>query len=500
MTLFVFVLVSALNIGLLLFLIRKRGWASSEGLCACYLLAIVISDNVGLLIRLSLWPETLRLGTGEINLRIYPTIVHIVGIGALLAGLSLADPRPRPISRRLGPSETRSLIHIGTALVLIGAVMFGVAMHRGAPTGFTTTEDYKAVVEQHGAFLYRGADVALLGLVLLFATLRGIGRGIVAIAVVLTPLLAMFNKGGLEKALLWAAVAYSVYQSKHFKQLLRRGSTWTIGVPTALLAVVLVIGVKNHYRSETEVRSISDATLTGLSSVEVRYSADGLYRGYSQLTTYMRNGWAAQFGGRILVYTLTAWIPGSLYPDKPDHPTRNTGFMVYSDNHSYAGDASAYTLVGIAYADFGVASVVCYLLVGGIVLGLIRRAANRPDGGLYYHVGYLFLCLFGACSAESGLMLILYLIGLTVGVMGLAWLLVQLTQVTIPGTRLGYRRQRTAPRNGGVSISSPPSPKRHGTEVREHGRAITGTRSLQGDSAALPPPALVQGGTSILES
>src|ERR1022692_2681344 len=222
MTVLVFVLVSAINIGLLLFLIRKRGWVSSEGLCACYLLAIVVSDNVEVLIRAWFWPETLPLGPDDINLRIYPTIIHILGIGALLLGLSLADPRPRSMSRTLGPSETRSLIHIGTALVLIGAVMFGVAMHRGAPTGFTTTEDYKAVVEQHGAFLYRGADVALLGLVLLFATLRGIGRGIVAIAVVLTPLLATFNKGGLEKSLLWAAVVYSVYQSKHFKQLLRR--------------------------------------------------------------------------------------------------------------------------------------------------------------------------------------------------------------------------------------------------------------------------------------
>ena len=442
MTVLVFVLVSAINIGLLLFLIRKRGWVSSEGLCACYLLAIVVSDNVEVLIRAWFWPETLPLGPDDINLRIYPTIIHILGIGALLLGLSLADPRPRPMSRALGPSETRSLIHIGIALVLIGAVMFGVALYRGSPTGFTTTEDYKAVVEQKGAFLYRGADIALLGLVLLLANGRGIRKGILAVAVVLTPIFTLFNKGGLEKSLLWATVAYSVYQSKHFRQLLRRRTTWIIGLPAALVLVLLTIGLKNRYRAGAEVTSTSQALVAGWGPVSARYSSDGLYRGYSQLTTYMRNGWAPQFDGRILVYTLTAWIPSNIYPNKPDHPTRHTGFMVYSDNHNYAGDASAFTLVGIAYADFGVASVVCYLLAGGVILGLVRRTANRPGGNLYYHVGYLFLCVFGACSAESGLLLIFYVLALAAGVMGLTWLLVHLT---IPEARLGYRRRRAQP-------------------------------------------------------
>jgi hypothetical protein len=442
MTVFVFVLVSAINIGLLLFLIRKRGWASIEGLCAAYLLAIIVSDNVEVLIRAWFWPETLPLGPDEINLRIYPTIVHILGIGALLVGLSLADLRPRSLSRMLSPSETRSLIHIGMALVLIGTAMFGIAVSRGLATGFTTMEGYTAMVEQSGAFLYRGADVALLGLVLLFATLRGIPRGIAAVAVVLTPILAMFNKGGLEKSLLWAAVAYSVYQSKNFKRLFRRGTAWTIGVPAALVLVLVTIGLKSQYRLGAEVTTTSDSLLVGLAPVRARYSSDGLYRGYSQLTTYMRNGWAPQFDGRILVYTLTAWIPGNIYPNKPDHPTRHTGFMVYSDNHNYAGDASAFTLVGIAYADFGVASVVCYLLAGGVILGLVRRTANRPGGNLYYHVGYLFLCVFGACSAESGLLLIFYVLALAAGVMGLTWLLVHLT---IPEARLGYRRRRAQP-------------------------------------------------------
>jgi hypothetical protein len=485
MTLVTFVLVSTINIGLLLFLIRKRGWASSEGLCACYLLAVVITDNVEVLIRALFWPETLPLGPDDINLRIYPTIIHILGVGALLLGLSLADPRPRSMSRTLGPEEAPRLTHIGIALVFIGAVMFGFAISLFHVTGFSRTPDPHETVETvRGAFLYRGADISLLGFVLLFATLRGMQRGIVAVGVVLTPMLATFNKGGLEKSLLFAAVAYSVYQSKHFKRLFRRGSTWTIGVPTALLAVMLVAGVKAYYRAGTEDTSISDNFLTGLGAVRARYAADGLYRGYSQLTTYMRNGWAEHLDGRILVFTLTAWIPGYIYPNKPDHPTRNTGYLVYSDHHSFASDASAFTLVGLAYADFGVASAVGYLLVGGVVLGLIRRAANRVGGNLYWHVGYLFVSLFGICSAEAGILLILYVPMLAAGVMSLTWLIVHLI---FPETRLRYRRRRTAGHYRGELMSFVPNPKQRRTEAIEHEGAIRGLGYLQEGSVGLPP-------------
>jgi hypothetical protein len=427
MTVATFILVSGANIGLLCFLIRKRGWSSAEGLCAIYLLLAVISDNVELLINMRFWPDALRLGPEEINMRIYPTIVHTLGIAALLAGLTLADPRPRSISRTLSPSESRSLVRIAIALVVIGGLMFGVAILRGVPTGFTTVEGFKDVTEQSGAFLYRGADVALVGLALLFATLHGIPKILCGFVAVILPVVALFNKGGFEKGLVWMAVVYSAYQAKQFQRVLRSILSWTVMLPAAALIILLVIGVKIHYRTGGDDVQSSDALQAGINSVRGRYSADGLYRGYSQMTTYIRNGWIAPFDGQMLGYALTCWVPGFIYPDKPVHPTRNTGYMVYADHHSYKGDASAFTLVGIAYADFGIPSVVCYLVAGGLVLGWIRKAANRPGGSLYRHVGYLFLCLFGACSAESGLLLLIYVVLLCAAVMGMAWILVRIT-------------------------------------------------------------------------
>jgi hypothetical protein len=426
MTITTFILVSAVNIGILFFLLRKRGWLSAEGLCAIYLFLAVISDNVEILVRTVFWPDTLLLGPEEITMRIYPTIVHSLGVAALLVGLTVADPRPRPLSRALSPSDTRSLVRIAVALVVIGGLMFGIAVLRGVPTGFTTVEDVKDIVEQPGAFLYRGADVALVGLALLFATLAGPSKVLCGLAAVVLPVIALYNKGGFEKGLMWTVVAYSVYQSKLFKRILTSSLSWTVVLPTAALVILLVIGVKIHYRTGGDAVQSSDAFQAGLDSVRGRYSADGLYRGYSQMTTYMRNGWISPFDGRMLSYALTCWIPGFVYPDKPVHPTRDTGYMVYADHHSYKGDASAFTLVGVAYADYGIPSVVCYLLAGGFVLGWIRKAANRAGGNLYRHVGYLFLCLFGACSAESGLLLLLYVAMLCAGVMGLAWILVHI--------------------------------------------------------------------------
>jgi hypothetical protein len=421
-----FIFLSMTNISVLILLIRKRGWASSEGLCACFLLAVVISDNLEVCLKAYFWPETLLLGADEINLRIYPTIVHILGIGVLLLGLTIADPRPGTTSRTLSPNDKRTLTHIAVALVLIGAAMHAVAVYRvgGSPFSIHALDAYRTDLHPDYAFLVRGADIALLGLALLFATLRGFSRGMVAVAIVLTPLLALTNKGGLEKGLLWAAIALYIYRNREFRKLFRAYSTWVIGVPAVLVTVMLAIGIKDYYRGGAEAVLVSEALQDGLDKVRGRYSEDGLYRGYSQMATYMHIGSVAHFNGRVLAYTLTAWIPGFIFTNKPDHPTRNTGFMIYSDHHSYPGDASAFTLVGLAYADFGVTSVVCYLIVGGLVLGLIRRTTTRAGGSLYYHIGYLFLCLFGACSHESGFMDIIYVSVFVAAVMGLAWLIV----------------------------------------------------------------------------
>jgi hypothetical protein len=438
MTLGIFVLLSAINTGLLLFLIRKRGWASSEGLCAMSLLAMVVTDNVEVFVRVYWWPETLPLGPDEINLRIYPTMVHIVGIVALMVGLHVADPRPRSISRVLGRNELRTLARIGGSFVVIGATMYGILLYFvGAMTLGAHALDAAWNGETSVAgFWYRGLDIMVVGALLLFVSLRGYWRAIAAAAAIAIPTLMAHNKGGLEESLAWAAFVCYAYQKRQFRTFFRARTTWIIGVPAAVLLVMLTIGAKNYYLTNEGRPSATDSLMSGLTAVRSRYSADGLYRGYSQMVTYMRNGWAERLEGRLLSYTLTGWMPGFIYQNKPNHPTHDTGYMIYSDHHSYAGDASAFTLVGLAYADFGVVSVVSYLLVGGFVLGRMRRAATRSGRSLYYHVGYVFVCLFGACSSESGLMGLIYVIVFAAATVGLTWIILGLFTPRIRRERL----------------------------------------------------------------
>jgi hypothetical protein len=438
MTLCSFVLLSAINTGLLLFLIRKRGWVSSEGLCAMYLLAMVVTDNLEVFVRAYWWPETLPLGPDEINLRIYPTMVHIAGIVALLVGLHVADPRPRSISRLLGRNELRTLARIGGCLVVIGAIMYGTVLYL---VGATTLGAHALDTIWNGersvaGFWYRGIDIMLVGALLLFVSLRGYWRAIAAAAAVAFPVLMTHNKGGLEKSLLWAAFVCYAYQKRQFRAFFRAATTWMIWVPVAVLLVILTVGAKNYYLANGGSVNATESLMSGLDSVRARYSADGLYRGYSQMVTYMRNGSAEYFQGRLLSYTLTGWVPGFIYQNKPNHPTHDTGYMIYSDHHSYASDASAFTLVGLAYSDFGVVSVVSYLLVGGLVLGRMRRAAIRSGGSLYYHVGYVFVCLFGACNSESGFMDFIYVCVFAAVAMGLTWIALGLFSPAIRRGRL----------------------------------------------------------------
>jgi hypothetical protein len=97
--------------------------------------------------------------------------------------------------------------------------------------------------------------------------------------------------------------------------------------------------------------------------------------------------------GRVLAYSLTAWVPHVVYPDKPVHPFRDIGYLIRENFSSRFDTVYAPTLVGFAFADFGVASVVTYLFFGGLVLGLLRRFAGQGDAPILLLVAYLHLTL-----------------------------------------------------------------------------------------------------------
>lgn len=409
MDLVTFLLLSLINVLVICVVIYWRSPLSSEGWCAVFLLGIVLSDNIELIGRYFFAPDSLLLGTGELSLRIYPTIIHIAGISALIAGLLIVDPRPRPVSVALGTLGLRSLRHIGIALVLIGAALYGVAIALigafNADHFLFALNDYRSSLTDlpFGGFWYRGVDIGLLGLTILVATSKGTSRVLYATAAILTPIIATGNKGGLEKALFFFLFVFGIYRPVTFKRFLGKRSTWIVLAPATVVSVLLIVGVKNHFiKGQVNPTSSAEVLQSGLNSIRTRYSSDGLFRGYSVMVSTLHDGYIQLFKGRVLRYTATDWIPRMIYPGKPDHPFRAIGYMVYSDRHVYANDHSAPTLVGWAYSDAGHWSAILYLLMGGVLLGFIRKIVLRPGRSLYWSVGYLFFCLFGGCSPEAG--------------------------------------------------------------------------------------------------
>ncbi|MGH9709508.1 MAG: hypothetical protein ACRD37_03060, partial [Candidatus Acidiferrales bacterium] len=147
---------------------------------------------------------------------------------------------------------------------------------------------------------------------------------------------------------------------------------------------------------------------------------------------------------KVGVYALTSWLPRFVYRNKPDHPFRGLGFMMYSDFHSFPMETPAPTLVGSMMADNGIASLVEYLFAAGMFLGLFRRAATGAGASLYWHVGYVFFVLFGGFSADEGILGLIYTLLLGYGVVAAAYLLISMRNIANSFSRTGLITRDTA--------------------------------------------------------
>lgn len=453
MTLLEFLTLSAINLALIISILRKRGIASPEGLCMAYLGMAVATDNLELLALYFFSPEHLPLGRHELAFRLYPTAVQILGLLVLGAGLWLADDRPASVSRHLDDSGLLRLRNIGIAVTVIGLALAAIAVYLvGALTSshfYSSLNSFRNEALPFGGFWYRGADIAVFGMAL---TLPSFHRSRVRLLLVLVLMMAVSfflrtNKGGLEEPILWSGIVLLVYRPK-----MLRGMINAETISAAIMIAFLGVGLKfwflsqgvDQVRPQGSVERVLELALAGTSE---RWSANGLYRGYCQfVNTLPENRWLFR-GHKVGVYSLTSWIPRFLYADKPDHPFRGLGFAIYSDFHAYPDETPAPMLVGSAMADSGFASLTSYLLLAGLFLGLIRRIALAGRKSLYWHCGYLFFALFGGLSADEGTLGTLYTLLLACGVVIAARLLIAAKDIAFQPVRLpsqfGDRRVQT---------------------------------------------------------
>jgi hypothetical protein len=451
-----FSFLSAINLGLLFFIVRKWSLVSAEGFCAAYLGMAILTDNVELIFHYLVSPSVLPLGYREFGFRVYPTAVHILGLLVLIAGLSVFNARPKPIARQLNEDGFLKLRRIGISIAAVGAMLIGFSLYLvgalSAPNFYLALNAFRSQALPFGGFWYRGADVVVLGLALTLPSFRRKTRQFLGV-LVLMMLISFFlrtNKGGLEEPIVWAAVVIYAYDRILFRSLLTVRNV-------ALAAVIILVGMgAKMWFLPLALRQASNTPKTLTKFVEMasstaatRWGDNSLYRGYCQFVNLLPENRRLFEGSKVGMYTLTSSIPRMLYPDKPDHPFRGVGFMIYSDFHVFPNETPAPTLMGSVLADHGLFSLTAYLFITGMFLSMFRGVATKSTNSLYTHAGYIIFVLFGGLSAEDGVLGVVYTLFLAYGIVFASFLL----QLALDATRTSSTILHIAPEAAAPSKS-----------------------------------------------
>src|ERR1700730_6105618 len=422
-----FVVLSFCNLGLIFWIVKRQSMASVEGYCAAFLGMAVLADNGQLLFDYLFQPGRMVLGADEFNLRAYPTVVHIVALIVLMAGLYLGNPRPELISRNLSRVELDFVAHTGLMLVLLGLILAGATVY--LTHAFSSANFFRRLDTflggdpgKTGGFYYRGADIAVFGMALI---LPGLRKKNLFLFVLLSMMTVSFflraNKGGFELPILWAALGMYTYNPHRFRSLVKPR------IVLACLAVALIgVGIKVELMvKEDRASTLETMTESIVGPMQARWGEQGLYRGYCQFVILLPRYHYLYEGYREGMYALTeAWVPRALNPSKRAQPSEGLGFMIHADAHVYQEETPSIELVGSVYADNGFYSLTAYLLIVGFLLGTLRRYSAGRRSALQWHISYLCFALFQGLSAESGITGIVYTFLLTFGITSIVHLAV----------------------------------------------------------------------------
>ena len=431
MVLVEFIALSAINVGLVIYGLRRWGLVSAEGLLFLYYGSFVVSDNVELLFHYLTSTSSLTYDYGEFAFRIYPTKIYILALVVVMLGLFVGNPECRPISKQLADEELDKLGELGRCMLVVGLALFAIAVGLGGGRSFyNTLSDYRTEVMPYGGFWYRGGDIAVIGMALVLAAAGRRGKlpntpllGMMGVAFFLTS-----NKGGFEKAILWAVAALYVYNWAALKPIIRPSR-----ILVAVVVIYLGLGVKMMMLGGTLERSwqmnglsafVGSVENSADSAFSKRWSDEGNYRSFCQFINTL-SSYGERFDDyRVGRYALTAWVPRILYPNKPTHPFEAIGPMTstrYVDGDYKEKEAPGWA--GAAMADGGCVTLVVYLLIAGISIGGFRQVATYP-GRLGLHLTYFVFVLLGGMSAETGVVGIIETIFLAASVMLITYALV----------------------------------------------------------------------------
>lgn len=405
---FQYVALLLLNLLLIVLAVRWRGLVSFEGFGLALLGVVLGSDALGLLLDYTLTGESTAVFRG-VELRLYPTLVHFGGLLSLLVGLVLVDPHPRPVNYELRSEERSGLRTAGMVVVVTGLSMTLLSLYTldiWGPLDYLATLGRNLQIQRpYGNFLFQGTYLALFGLAIVATTYP---RRYLRQAAVLAAMLALAVFFTPDRSGIGSAVIYFSLVSLAFDREMLRSWARPVFLPALAALVLVTIGVKHQARVLIGGELTLDLSYEALVGIALhrlldRFSSEGLYRGYSFLVERLVNDPSQHFDGSVARYIAVGWIPSVIYPDKSPHPFLDTGMLINPGFTSFEDEASAATLVGSAYADFGLPGAVAYLLLAGAFLAAIRRAATASRKQLGLVVSYVYFAIQGGSVIHNGL-------------------------------------------------------------------------------------------------
>jgi len=458
----IYLALTALNLSALCLLVRWRRLHSYEGVGTALLLLVVLADTIG-----TLWAVLSDTDLTRVHGRLYPTTIHLLGLTALAVGLFVVDPRPRRQEVSHALVDTNRLKDIGLAMAGLGILMKAIAIYafgyRDLFGYINNLDQVRSRQSQIGGFFDEGSSIAVFGLCVFLArrTCGPLLHAITLAGIALVSFLLSYSRADLAGSLVIYLVV-TLALNPHRLAILKRKP----GISLALLALATAAilwnaGIKSQFRAkgggfEAADMSLSTIATLGEERLVQRFSGGGLYNGYCNLVNRMSDGSFAYYGGRVGSYALTSWIPYLIYKEKPQHPFRDAGFLMYDIQQSSLSDVSAPTLVGSAYADYGILSTLVYLATYGMLLGLVKVVSLRKFRGPWGAIWYLHFVIVdgGSNFIHGGILNCLGSLALASGVTGIAYvLLVGIIQARknrrpagIPAT-WAVMGQRTSPRS-----------------------------------------------------
>lgn len=360
--------------------IRWRGFFSYEGIGFFCCLVMVATDGLGIAAASLIGTEISGL-QAEIANRLYPGVVFELGILVFLGGLAIAELRPRPVMVPIQqPEDRRTFVVAALGVILLGLTFKTVAM---VSYGVSSIGDYLINLGGYttgqrglGGFLDLGLPLAIVGLAMLGAAARNlaVSVGLFLLGALLSFLLS-YSRAELFGTMFLFFVMFGITRPDIVRLAKRHIVITSMLAATIASGIILNSGVKSAMRAGQDVRgfSIAEIGTLGVDRWLDRFSGEGVYDGYCNFVNRLSQSPERFWRGDVAVYAVVSTVPHFLFPTKPAHPFRDTGYLVYDDMRSSVEDVCATTVVGSAYADFGLVSVVFYLGIYGVVIGMLRR-------------------------------------------------------------------------------------------------------------------------------